>query len=262
MPTNNLFLGLETSGFEDHRPLSKRLIPASSLHVTLSFLGPSDQKQIKKTLLQSLPPFLELGIIVHLKKLLYLPTSHPRVVAALIEDLSIDSKLNCYQSALQTWAIAHKLPIKQGDFRPHLSLARAPFNRSLWEKSFIPSLLTLTNLHLYESVAPLTYRPLWTHLVPAPFEEIEHTADLAFCIRGRSLSEVALHAGAALASKCPSFLPYLSIGSYQNLTDIIRDLNRKLAQFDQDVGAPFKAVSFHGKLNYEPILSWEMIIDV
>lgn len=97
-----------------------------------------------------------------------------------------------------------------------------------------------------------------------PFEEIEHTADIAFIVRGQSMQEIGAHAQQALCEKFPELTVYKQPFS-DNITldDIIIGLNEMITRADIAEGCGLKAISFHGDVHREnEILTWEMILDV
>ena len=98
----------------------------------------------------------------------------------------------------------------------------------------------------------------------APFEEIEHTADIAFIIRGATMRDLWLHAQLAMGFKSPSLVPYISRkGEFKTLDDVIQALNALVGKIDLEIGSPFKAVSYHATLKTQNnYLEWTMIIDV
>lgn len=89
-------------------------------------------------------------------------------------------------------------------------------------------------------------------------------ADIAYQVRGASFDQLYHHGALALAFEFPSLLPYLK--PKENLTGleaVIRELNLLVSAVDQEIGAPFKAVSLHSHLEIEnEVMQWRMIIDV
>lgn len=65
-----------------------------------------------------------------------------------------------------------------------------------------------------------------------------------------------------MSFKYPPFFSYLEQKEIKGLNDIVQTLNRMLARCDQEIGCPFKAVSYHGKIEEKKLLEWEMIVDV
>ncbi len=115
-----------------------------------------------------------------------------------------------------------------------------------------------------ESLGHSHYQPLWRHSFLPPFAEIEHTADIAFLIRGADFYELFLNAQLALAFKFPALLSYLSKEKdFPSLDTVIAALNEVVARADLDIGVPFKAVSYHDEMAYHSNhLEWKMIVDV
>ena len=129
-----------------------------------------------------------------------------------------------------------------------------------------PSPFVVEGIEVFEKEKGAPCRILWQFPIVVPFEEMEHTADLAFIVRGKDWEELYLHACGALYFTCPELYPFLSGErvAMDGLDQIVIQLNRVIATIDQEVGSPFKAVSFNGKVirNSEGIYEWEMIIDV
>lgn len=98
----------------------------------------------------------------------------------------------------------------------------------------------------------------------APFEEIEHTADIAFNVRGRDFTELYFNAVGALGFIFPPIIQFKNSSlSVMSIEDVIINLNVCVTLADSAIGAPFKAVSFHHLLTEKNgIYFWEMIIDV
>lgn len=144
----------------------------------------------------------------------------------------------------------------------HVTMARKPFRPAEWKETFSPLPVIGTALHLYESVGNLTYKPRWSYPLIVPFDEFEHTADIAFRIRGYSLEQLHLHAEIALAFVHPPLLAYRKKRSATTLDEVIIQLNELITRCDSAIGTPFKAVSFHGSVQEYETLEWEMIVDV
>ncbi len=94
------------------------------------------------------------------------------------------------------------------DFNPHITIARAPFEKEAWKKEFSPLPLILTDLHLYESKGNLEYVSLWKHSLQTPFEEIEHTADIAYHVYGESFAQLFSMHKWLLPSRSRRFFPF------------------------------------------------------
>lgn len=108
-------------------------------------------------------------------------------------------------------------------------------------------------------------KPRWTYPFIPAFEEIEHTADIAFQIHGETTAQLFLHGAAALAFHMPEYLNYLApAASFSSIDEVIIGLNKAISRADTAVGCPFKAVSLHGEISKQKdgTLVWEMIVDV
>lgn len=254
-----LFFGAEIAATWPTLPPDGRTLEESARHMTLGFLGNLEWETLQKQL-PSLPrPTFRVGLVGKSTELLFLP----HVVAAHV-DLFQMAKLEAYHRALSSWLKEHAYPVDERPFLPHVTIARAPFSREKWKEVQGPVPLFIAAIHLYESVGNLTYTPLWSHTLLPPFEELEHTADIAFRVRAEDLHLLHLHAKMALAFKYPPLLKYISNDSLENsLDDIVISLNELVRVADEEIGTPFKAVSFHGNvMKKESLLEWEMIVDV
>ncbi len=242
-----------------------RVLDESERHMTLAFLGNSSFSAVQKQLSSMPQPNFRVGIVGKVDHLLFLPKHHPHVVAGDVEWLNRKGEVESFQKDLASWLKKQGHQIDDRPFLPHVTIARSPFSIHAWKELRAEIPLFVSGIHLYESVGNLTYRSLWSYPLVPPFEEFEHTADIAFRIRGETPQEVHLHAQMALAFKFPPLLPYISSDLLQNsLDDIIISLNALVARADEEIGTPFKAVSFHGKIKPTDthILEWEMIVDV
>lgn len=260
-------------GFEVHSPWpqklpSGRMVEEYFRHMTVIFLGSTDYSKLKSVLSSlPLPPFA-VGLVGKFNECLFLPPRHPRVVAWHIDWAVGNEIISKYYWDLVEWFKAHgfEFDIKE-KFLSHVTICREPFNPNSWRKAFVEMPMMIKNFHLYESIGQLKYQPCWTYPILAPFEEIEHTADIAFRICGENLDQIHANAQTCLAFTFPPILSYFSSPrKYHGLEDIIIDLNEVISRADGDIGTPFKAVSYHGKLfevNGHPnVLEWEMIVDV
>lgn len=232
--------------------------------MTLSFLGRASLPALQQILPSAPLPSFRIGAVGKCDNVLFFPEENPHVAAGHINWLSHGEEVASFQRELAGWLSEHGYKKERRAFSPHVTLAREPFSIEEWKKLPCNFPLILTGIHLYESVGNLTYQPLWSHPLLLPFEEFEHTADIAFLIRGESVREIHLHAQMALAFKFPPLLSFFAPESADTLDEIVMALNRLIARTDIEIGIPFKAVSFHGNLKTSSaqILEWEMIVDV
>lgn len=263
MEMKRLFFAFEvTAPWPSYYPKGRLLDPAFR-HLTLAFLGNIDYEPLQ-TILPEFPPSpFKIGPTGIFNECLFLPERHPRVVAWHVHWDEEEARLNNYQKLIADWLRTHDYPIEDRPFLSHVTIARSPMNARRWQKLFTPLPMMVTGLHLYESMGSLTYKPIWSLPLIAPFIELDHTADIAFIIKGESMQQLHKHAQTALAFKHPALLKYMEGIPLQNtLDDIIISLNRLIGIADSEIGCPMKAVSFHSKLTKGEILEWEMIIDV
>lgn len=261
-----LFWGLEVAAPWPTDLPPGRILETSSRHLTLAFLGHTDYTKMTDALL-SIPPIpFKVGFVGKFNKCIFLPHRHPHVAAWHVEWWDRQEKLELFQHDLIDWIKKHDLPVDDKyDLLPHVTICRDPKNHAEWERTFMPLPLMTKDLHLYESIGNLKYQPCFSYTVKPPFEEVEHTADIAYKIRGENLLQLYRHAYTALAFKFPSLLDYpFDEVAIHNLDDIIISLNIIIGKVDQEKGCPFKAISFHGDIALEEdaLLKWEMIVDV
>lgn len=225
-------------------------------HCTVAFLGEVETPawdQIPK------PPF-RVGPSGWFDKALKLPEKTPRVIAWHITWRN--SLLHQYQATL-----AQKFQKSPGESQEpwlsHLTLCRRPLKADEWLTQFAPLPCFASSLHLYESLGHSRYRSLWSYPIAPAFEELEHTADIAFRVLGSTPQDLYANAFTALAFKCPQMLNYWEELVAPELEDIVEALNQAVCRTDAAVGCPFKAVSLHGEIvEIDGLLNWEMIVDV
>lgn len=266
MDNKRVFFGLETTAPWPAEYPHGRLLDADHRHMTLCFLGNMDFSQLAP-LLDRLPlPDRAIGWTGAFDKFIFLPERHPHVVAYHVQWLDDPSEIIAYQKKLAAWLIEHKLyKPERRDWLPHVTISRPPFHVQEWKHSFSKLPFTASAIHLYESHPNSKYEPIWSYRLQPPFLEIEHTADIAFHVWGRDFQELSMHGQIALAFHYPEILDYIqATGEIRDLDDLVIHMNELVSRVDTEIGAPFKAVSFHGKLEEKDngILFWEMIVDV
>lgn len=264
MDRKRLFFGMEAiAPWPDEFPQG-RILREGDRHLTLAFLGDTDFPKLAKALDQFPKPPLKTGIAACFEKIVFLPPNTPRVAAWEVRLLEEGDVFSDYQKTLVSWLGEQGFSPQEcrGEFLPHVTLARAPFAEEEWKRSFQKLPLVLKNLHLYESLGHSQYKIVWSRRTLAPFDELEHTADIAFRIRGTSLDQIYLHAQLALSFHFPLLVPYFDSATVKSLDEAVEALNRIIAKADAEIGCPFKAVSFHGTIEEKECLEWEMIVDV
>jgi RNA 2',3'-cyclic 3'-phosphodiesterase len=262
--TKRLFFGAQTRApWPKDYPVA-RMIPEETRHLTLAFLGQNSFSKFQNILSFIPRPSFAIAPAGIAKELLFLPKDKSRVVALSIDWLDANAPLNSYQKELADWLQNQGYSLDKRPFFPHLTIARAPFDKRQWEEHFIPLPFFIKAIHLYQSLGNLQYHSLWESPLLPPFEEFEHTADIAFLIRGNSVPELHRHAQLALAFKFPLLTQFYTPQLQNSLEEIIISLNDTVAKVDTEFGCPFKAVSFHGSIQTDEhnILQWEMIVDV
>lgn len=264
--TKRLFFGFEVNAPWPAEFPEGRILDESCRHMTIAFLGKTSYEKLME-LLASFPlPAFKVGQVGHFDRSLFLPERHPRVAAWHMKFLNQKIKLENYYKEIVQWLKDHHFRVDEHNhFLPHLTLGRAPFEIKSWKNFFVKLPFMTKNLHLYESLGHLEYRSCWQHMMRAPFEEVEHTADIAFRIRGDCIQDLFCNAFTALAFRFPPLLSYSAmVKELTEFDDIVLFLNEIVGQADMEKGCPFKAVSYHGSLNREndQTLVWDMIVDV
>ncbi|MGK5595365.1 MAG: hypothetical protein ACSNEK_08415 [Parachlamydiaceae bacterium] len=263
--TKRLFIGFEIDALWPENLPSARIIPPNSRHFTLSFLGNQPLNLILPYLQQMPKPSFKIGRTGYFNSCLFLPDNHANVVAWQGHWLDNEQEILNYEVLLHQWLNEIGLHIQRRDhWLCHATIARKPLHMKAWLASFRKLPFFISHLHLYESLPELNYRPLWSHPFLPPFEEIEHTADLAYKIKGMTINELFSHAYCALSWRFPELLDFLPQSIIlKNLDDLIILLNESITQADCKTYCPYKAISFHGSILERPnYLEWEMIVDV
>lgn len=254
-----LFFGLEVlAPWSDHLPKA-RIVAPEFRHITLAFLGSQSFSELERILPHLPAPLLNIGTAAQLSHTLFLSN----VVSYGVKWYTHYNRVEALKESLDHWLKSEGYSVDERPFLPHVTMGREPFDKKEWEENFTPLPMITKSVHLYESSGNLHYQSLWEYPILPPFEEMEHTADIAFRIRGEDLNEIYLNAATALAFHCPALVRYITPLALESLDDVIIELNRLIARVDVIEGVPFKAVSFHGSLQeVDDFKVWEMIVDV
>jgi RNA 2',3'-cyclic 3'-phosphodiesterase len=263
MDEKKVFLGFSLNAPWPHSFPKAKLITEQQRHITLVFLGNYPVELLQKQFSLLFDASISLAPVGILDRILFLPQKHkPRVVA--YHACFWEKKVEIFQKSLFIWSKEHVDAREiENRFLPHVSVGRNPENLAEWEQSFIPLPFQVCDFCLFESLGNSSYNVLEKKSLLPAFEELSHTADIAFLIRGEDIQSLFMHAQVALFFCDPSMIPYKDEEKAQSLDDIIRRLNAMIAKADMEVGSSFKAVSYHGVLKEEEgKMLWEMIIDV
>jgi RNA 2',3'-cyclic 3'-phosphodiesterase len=264
MENKRLFFGFEIiSPWPEELPPG-RILLEEDRHLTVAFLANSDLDRLTD-LLGSIPtlPF-KMGFSGIFDRPVFLPHHSPNVAAWHIRWLEGEETFCRFQKDLASWLNENGFHPRENDGEPlpHVTIARRPFVIHEWKEAFEKRPLFIKNLHLCESLGSSHYKICWSYPVLAPFNEKEHTADIAFTVRGESITQMLLHAELALSFHFPPLVDYFSFQEVGSLDEVIQQLNAIIGKADQEIGSPFKAVSYHGNIVENEILEWEMIVDV
>jgi RNA 2',3'-cyclic 3'-phosphodiesterase len=258
-----VFFGFDIETLWVDIPKEKKMINEANRHVTVVFLGNLDIGEID---FNDLPKAdFEIGPVGFFNKCLFLPPRHPRLVAYQIDFFEKDTLIKSFQKKLFEFFIKKNIVIKPNNFLPHVTICRNDFNKKVWEESFKFLPLFIKSLNFYESFKNSEYKTLWQKDFIKPFEEIEHTADIAFIIRGKNYTDLLYNSFIALAFKSLDLLLYIKeLNKVESIDDVVIKLNEIITKAEIDgFYIPFKAVSFHAYIEKkDDILNWEMIVDV
>lgn len=259
-----LFFGSEVHAPWPSKLPSGRLLDPSHRHLTLAFLGNIPYPPLREQLQNFPQPSMKVGTTGYFDSCLPLPPRHPHVISWHARWFHDDTRIHSFQKSLAQWLSSHGYTMETRAWKPHVTLCRQPFPAEDWTKNFVSLPFYTSSIHLYESMGELRYVPIWTYAIPTPFEEIDHTADMAFLVRGETPLHIYQNAFAALAFKAPEMLQFYEPKQHlETVDEIIIALNSIVARADSAIGCPFKAVSFHGDImTVDSLLQWEMIVDV
>jgi 2'-5' RNA ligase len=236
-----------------------RLLEPEERHLTLAFIGKDDRERVVhsfQTLARHPLPF---GFCGYFDSILFLPKNSSRVIAYHAQ-IPNEEELNEFVGIVHQ-RMSLDMPRK---WLPHVTMGRSPFEKKEWEKSFAKIPFNVSSLGLFESIGNLRYKLLSEISLVPMIERVEHTADIAFLLRGKTVSDLFRHALISLAFDDMGFLSFLeNMKEVSSIDEIIIELNRFVRELDTERGCPFKAVSFHGALKkVGELYEWEMIVDV
>jgi len=257
-----LFFALKTEApWPDSWP-EGRVIDEEFRHDTLAFLKSTSFEDLKRILPTFPKPPSQVAPSGRFVSCKLLPEKTPRVVAFEVDWL--EKAILDFREEIAGWLKSGGISIDPRPWLSHVTVCRTPFEQDPWIEAFHPLPLYSSSIHLYESLGYSKYKSLWNLDFHPPFTEIEHTADLAFCIYGRDIWQIYVNAFTALCFEAPELTPYFVEQGVNSVVEIVMLLNDAVHELDRHIGCPFKAVSFHGEIReLEPnLFKWEMIVDV
>lgn len=238
-----------------------RIIEEKERHLTLIFLGDTDYEKFQIIFNNFPTPDFKLGFSAQFDGCFF--SKH--VAAWTIDEIDKKHPISLYYGTCINWLRVNGIqPPVNHDFTPHVTIARSPFCEKDWRDAFKPLPVVVKDLHLFESLGNSKYSSLWRYKILSPFENLDHTADIAYLVRGENLDVLYKNAQAALVHFFPLSLPFWNKNPKAgSLDDIIIGLNETISVIDRKINSPFKAVSFHSKIDkINGLLEWEMIVDV
>jgi RNA 2',3'-cyclic 3'-phosphodiesterase len=264
-----LFFGWEAiSPWQEDMPEGRYV---TEKHMTIAFIGNTNRHVDLEGILQAMPhPYFKIAPGGFFDKTIFLPLNFARAVAYHVS-LFGKNKMEEFYSSINAFLIEKKFILKKPHVKhkllPHVTVARKPFDISKWKKAFIPMPVYFKNFYLYESIGNLQYnKSTWRYSLPAPFEEIEHTADLSFKIIGTNFYEIYCNSLLALFFNDIRLIPYADINAKtSSLEDIVQSLNAMIRKMDTDIGSQYKGVCYSGHMLFNEdtkLYNWEMIVDV
>lgn len=263
--SKRLFFGVDVHAPWPQRLPKGRILDPTHRHLTLAFLGDILFTPLQKVL-DGIPKLTSsVGLCGFFDRCIFLPPRHPHVAAWNVQFWDKQNSLAGDQQCLSKWLKSNGFVEDERSWLPHVTLCREPFIEHEWKQEFARLPFYTGSLNLYESVGNLIYKPIWSAEILPPFEEIDHTADLGFIIRGETIQQLYHNAFTALSFKFPNLVDFFISGDqFNHIEDLIMTLNKSVAQADCILGCPFKAVSFHGEILKisDARLQWEMIVDV
>lgn len=262
MEEKRMFFGLSVSSqWPDSFPNAK-IIKANMRHITLAFLGSTDFEAIEKDL-DSFPkaPF-KVGPDGILDKLLLLPENDPNVVAYHAK--FIDDRVESYRKDIVSWLEERSIyKEEKRAFLPHVTIGKKPKKLSQWKDEFSPMPFIVQDICLYESLGNSEFKILWQKPFALPVEEITHTADIAYIIRGQTNQEFFNNAQVALCYADEQMISFIEDKKVNTFDDVVIELNNLNEKTGEKQEALFKSISFHGSGTDENgFISWEMFVDV
>ena len=262
-----IFFAFEIEAIWQNVPKENKIIEEKNRHITLLFLGENNLLEVEKYLNEL--PELETKIapVGFFDKCIFLPEKKPRLVAYSVNFLNKKTNIENFQKKLfdffqnKNFVLKERLKI----FLPHVTICRNNFDLKKFKENFIQTPLYVKSFNLFESLGHSVYKTLWKKSFIEPFLEIEHTADIAFTIRGTTYLELLYNSFIALCFKWINFLNnYEDLDEVNSIDDVIINLNELITKAEiKGEHLPFKAVSFHSDIiKKDDILNWEMIVDV
>ena len=208
--TKRLFFAARVVAPWPTESFSGRVISEEERHITLAFLGNTSFSKLTEHLASFPRPPFQIGPVGSTEKWEFLPPKNPRVAALSVHWLEKRPLLDEYQATVQHWLAEGGYPVETRPFFPHITVSRSPFAAHAYEERLDPLPFFVEGIHLYESVGNLRYESLWAHHFIPPFQEIEHTADIAFHLIGETVEQLHIHAEVALAFHFPPLLSFFS----------------------------------------------------
>jgi hypothetical protein len=187
------------------------------------------------------------------------------VVAWHVKWFDEDYDLGIYQQEVAQWLIKNGFGIRLHNkgFLPHVTLTRRPFQFHEWKEDFQILPVVIKDIHLYESLGGLTYKPLWTYSLLPPFEKLKTNEGFEFFIRGESISQLFHHCITAIAFEYPSFLrcytDEIKIEKNEDLNPLILEMLKKSDQIERTIPQCFQTLQ-DPSVDKEGLWTWKIAL--
>ena len=239
-----------------------RKLESTDRHLTIAFLGNIHYPSLEKILSNTPLPKIKVGIVGKFDRCLFLPPKRPNVVAWHVKWFDEEYDLGIYQKEMADWLgdNGFSVRINPKGFLPHATLSRRPFKYHEWREAFQVIPVVIKDIHLYESVGKLRYKPLWSHHLLAPFDITKTDTEYRLVIRGENLTQLFHHCLTAIAFQYPYILRrYGETLSISEFSDLLPNINAILKKAAKKIPLPFQELQTirEPEKNDEGVFSWE-----
>jgi 2'-5' RNA ligase len=164
MDTRRLFWGFEVHAQWPQFPHDGRIIEPESRHATVVFLGEVDYN-ILKPFIESYRPSINSTPTGYFDHIMFLPNKRKARVISLGGKINEMSQCTSEVQRIKRGMDDLGLSTEEREWLFHVTVARAPFNREIWDnwlatKHPLHIPFSLSSISLYQSLPSLTYKKL------------------------------------------------------------------------------------------------------